>query len=124
MKRKLTDEIIINTVRENDGKTQVELAALMNCAQTTVSNNIRKLVDSGKIVQLVNTNGVYYYTLPERTKPVIAPPVVERVVIDTHQSFMADLKAEFKASLDKRVRAYLNDQYKKIMADLVQDLGL
>ena len=120
MKRKLTDELIIRTVKNHPNQTQTQLAELMDCSNTTVSNNISKLVNEGKIRQEVDINGVYHYTMPEY-KFTCELPVK---VVDTHNKFVQELKAEFRANLDKRVRAYLNEQYKKIMADLIQDLGL
>ena len=120
MRRKLNDEIIIKTVSNYPNQTQTQLADLLDCSQSTVSNYIRKLVDAGKIRQEVNTDGVYYYTLPEYKFKVEAPVKI----VDGYEKFMSDLKSEFRASLDKRVRDYLNEQYKKIMHNLVQDLHI
>lgn len=122
MRRKLTDDLIITTVTHHPNQTQTQLADLMDCAQTTVSSNIRKLVDAGKIRQEVDTNGVYHYFIPEYKFKCEVP--VKQVIIDTHEKFINDLKAEFRASLDKSVRDYLNEQYKKIMIELTQDLGI
>lgn len=120
MRKKLNDEIIIKTVRNHPNQTQTQLADLMDCAQSTVSNYIRKLVDAGKVRQTADTNGIYHYSMPEYKFTVEAPIKV----VDGYEKFMSDLKSEFRASLDKRVRDYLNEQYKKIMQNLVQDLHI
>lgn len=123
MRRKLTDDLIIATIKNHPNKTQAELAKLMDCAQTTVSTNIRGLVQSGKVIQTADTGGVYHYSLPEYKHTITVETPIKYVSIDD-EKFINDIKASIKSDIDHRVRTYLNEQYRKIMDKLTKDLLL
>lgn len=128
--RKFTDEQLINAVAQNQNITQPQLAEILNCSVSAVSNNIRRIVQEGLLVQKADNNGVYHYEVPEQKRPVTVhtiQKVVEiplEVPVDQTKIWINEIKADLKRDLDVKVRDFLNKQYKRMIGELTAELGL
>lgn len=134
--RKFTDEQLVNAVKQHQNITQADLAKVMDCSVTTISNNIRHIVKEGRLIQTADNYGVYHYDVPAQEVPVTVhtvekvievPKVVEvpfEVPVDQTKIWINEVRQEIRRELDAKVRSYLNNLYLKMMQTLTQELGL